>query len=400
MRLGRDFHALWIGQTISVFGSAVSSLALPSVAILALHATPLQVGTLSALRFAAFPILGPAVGVWADRMARRPIMMVADIVRALALGGILLAAALHHVTFVQLAVAALVMGVGSVFFDICYQSYLPSLVDRSALPAANARLEFTNSAASIGGNGLAGPLIAAIGAPFALGVDAVSFVVSTISLALIRTREPARPERTGDAPSFLAELREGIDVVVHSPILRSISACTATTNFGVSMGGAVFLIFAYRQLHLSPTVMGIVFAVANLGFAGAALAMWCQRRFGLGMTLVLSAAAEGIVSLCLPLAAFAAPIAIVFGVELLVTFLVPIYNINQISLRQAIVPHALQGRMNATVRTFVWGTLPVGALAGGLLGNLAGSVPTLIVAGLIQALACLWILASPVIRLR
>ncbi len=400
VRLGRDFNALWFGQTVSLFGSAVTQLALPSVAILTLRATPLQTGVLNALGFAAFPVLGLAVGVWADRTARRPIMIVADLVRAAVLAWVLLAAFLHHLSFALLAVAATVMGIGSVFFEICYQSYLPSVVERASLPAANARLEFTRSAGQIAGSGLAGPLIAAIGAPFALGVDALSFLVSTVSLAIIGTREDFSCERPAAARSFIAELREGLDVVVRSPILRAIAACTATSNLGSSMSGAVLLIFAYRQLHLSPTVMGLVFALANVGFAGAALATWSQRRFGLGVTLVLSSGASGLVALCLPLAAVFAPVPIMFAVELLITFLVPVYNVNQVSLRQAMVPQALQGRMNATVRTFVWGTMPVGALAGGWLGNTAGVVPTLVVAGVIQALACLWIATSPVLRLR
>ena len=400
MKLGRDFNALWFGQSVSLFGSAVTALALPSVAILTLRATALQVGILNALEVAAFPVLGLAVGVWADRARRKPIMIVADLVRAAVLASILLAAATHRLGFVQLAVAAAVMGIGSVFFEICYQSYLPSIVARAALPGANARLEFSRSVSQIAGNGLAGPLIAAIGAPFALGVDALSFLVSTLSLALIRTREPAKAPRSADSPSFLADLREGIGVVAGSPILRSISACTATTNFGSGMTGAVFLIFAYRQLHLSPTVMGIAFALANVGFAGAALATWFRRRLGLGVTLAAASFAEGIVAFCLPLAALGSPIVVIFGVELLTTFLVPIYNINQVSLRQAMVPHELQGRMNATIRTFVWGTLPLGALTGGFLGNAIGPVRTILVAAAIQLLASLWIIASPVVRLR
>ena len=370
------------------------------MAILTLHANPLQVGTLNALEVAAFPVLGLAVGVWADRLARRPIMIVADLVRAAVLASILFAAATHRLGYVQLAFAAVVMGIGSVFFEICYQSYLPSLVDRAALGGANSRLEFSRSVAQIAGNGLAGPLIAAIGAPFALGIDALSFLVSTLSLAIIRTREPAKPPPAGDAPSFLADLREGIAVVWSSPILRSISACTATTNFGSGMTGAVFLIFAYRELHLSPTVMGLAFALGNVGFAGAAFATSFKRRLGLGVTLALTSFAEGIVAFCLPLAALGAPVVVIFAVELLTTFLVPIYNINQVSLRQAMVPHELQGRMNATVRTFVWGTLPLGALAGGFLGNALGVVPTILVAGTIQLLASLWIVTGPVLRLR
>ena len=399
MKLGRDFNALWFGQSLSLFGSAVTALALPSVAVLALRATPFQVGVLNALEFAAFPILGLAVGVWADRLARRPIMIVADLVRSAMLASIVVAALTHRLGYAQLALTAAVMGIASVFFEICYQSYLPTLVDRAALTSANSRLEFTRSVSQLGGSGIAGPLISAIGAPLALGVDAVSFVVSTISLALIRTPEPAKPRATA-ATSFLGDMREGLAVVAGSPVLRSITACTATLNFGTAINGAVSLIFAYRQLHLTPTVLGIVYAIGNIGFAGALFATRLQRRFGLGVTLALAAVAQGAIALCVPLAIFGAPAAVIFAAQLVTTFVMPVYNINQVSLRQAMVPHALHGRMNATIRTVVWGTLPLGALAGGLLGNAIGSVRTIVAGSIVQLLGTLWIVATPVFRLR
>ena len=400
LSLGHDFGALWFGQSLSLFGSAVTFLALPTVAILALHATPSQVGLLGALEFAAFPILGLAVGVWADRSRRRPIMIAADALRAIVLATIFAAALAHRLTFAHLAIAAALLGIGSVFFEICYQSYLPTIVRRDDLPAANARLEFTRSLAQIGGNGVAGPLIAAIGAPLALGVDAVSFVVSICSLALVRTRERVPAERPGDARSFLQDLRDGCEVVFRSPALRAIAGCTATSNLGGSIVGAVLLVFAYRDVHLSPTTMGVVFAASNLGFAGAALATWCARRVGLGVTLAVTIFAYGLAGLCLPLAASFAPAAVIFAVELVSAVVTPIYNINQVSLRQSIVPAALQGRMNATMRTIVWGTLPLGSLVGGFLGSTIGVVPTIRIGGAIEALACVWIVAGGVVRIR
>ncbi len=398
--LGADFGALWFGQTLSLFGSAVTFLALPTVAILTLHATPSQVGLLGALEFAAFPILGLAVGVWADRFRRRRIMIAADALRAVVLATIFGAALAARLTFAHLAIAAALLGIGSVFFEICYQAYLPTIVRRDDLPAANARLEFTRSLAQIGGNGLAGPLIAAIGAPLALGVDALSFVVSILSLALVRKPEFAPPARPRHARSFVVDLREGLDVVLRSPALRAIAGCTATSNFGGAIIGAVLLVFAYREVHLTPTTMGVVFAASNLGFAGAALATWCVRRLGLGVTLAVTMFAYGAAGLCLPLAASFAPAAVIFAVELTCAFVTPIYNINQVSFRQSIVPPALQGRMNATMRTIVWGTLPLGSLVGGVLGSTIGIVPTIRVGGAVEALACVWILTGSVVRIR
>ena len=395
----RDFVVLWAGQTFSVFGSAVSVLALPSVAILLLQATPLQLGILEALAFAAFPVLGLFVGVLADRTPRRGVMIAADVVRAAALVSIPLAAAAHALSFAQLAIVAFVTGTGTVFFDICYQSYLPSLVSAGELSRANARLEFTRSAAEVGGTGLAGLLISAIGAATAVGVDALSFLVSVTSLLAIRKREtpPVRENRT---TTVLGDLRVGVACVFGSPVLRTIAASTATSNLGHSMLSAVLLIFAYRELHLQAATLGLVFAVANVGFIGAALATRSTRRFGLGATLAGSNLIGGLAPLFLPLALYAAPVAVIFAVTLVQTVMTPIYNINQVSLRQTIVPQALQGRMNATMRTIVWGTMPVGALAGGVLGSTLGIVPTILVAGTVTTSACLWILCGPVRRLR
>ena len=373
-------------------------LALPSTAILLLHANAWQLGVLEALAYAAFPVLGLAVGVFADRLPRRGIMIVADIVRALALGSIPVAAARGVLGFPQLASVALVTGIGSVFFEISYQSYLPSVVTTADLSRANARLEATRSAAQVAGNGLAGLLISTLGAALAVGIDALSFLFSVGSLLAIRVREPH--VRAGGTSNFFSDVRAGIACVFESPVLRTIAGCTATSNFGSSMLTAVFLIFAYRDLHVTAVTLGLVLACANLGFIGAAFATRLTRRFGLGRTLFTSMLASGLAPLLLPLALHAPAIPILFVSELLQTCVVPIYNINQVSLRQTIVPPHLQGRMNATMRTLVWGTMPVGALAGGALGNALGIVPTIYIAATIMSSACLWLLFGPVRRLR
>ncbi len=375
-------------------------LALPSTAILLLHVNAWQLGVIEALAYAAFPVLGLFAGVLADRLSRRRIMIVADLVRAVALGSIPLTAAHGSLTFMQLAIVALVTGIGSVFFDIGYQSYVPAVVARGELSRANARLEAMRSAAQIGGNGFAGLLISTLGAARAVGVDALSFVVSVASLIAIRSREAPLQGSSAGTSTFYGDLRRGISSVFGSPVLRTIAGCTATSNFGTSMLSAVFLIFAYRELHVSAVTLGFVLACANLGFIGAAFATRLTRRFGLGRTLVASMLVSGLAPLLLPLALHGAALPVLFVSELLQTCAVPIYNINQVSLRQTIVPQALQGRMNATMRTLVWGTMPFGALAGGVLGSALGIVPAICIAAAVTSCAFLWLLLGPVRRLQ
>jgi len=263
-----DFLKLWAGETVSEFGSQVTLLAVPTVAILVLHAGPFQVGVLTALEFLAFPTLGLVAGVYADRLRRRPIMIACDIGRLLALGSIPVAFLLGALTLEQLYIVALLTGIFTVFFDVSYQSYLPALVDRSNLIEGNTKLEVTRSASQISGPAVAGVLIQWIGGARAVAVDAFSFLASALALALISTPEPEpRPSTASGATGFIPEMREGIEVVFKSPILWRIAGCTATTNLGSNMiFGAVFLVFAYRDLHLSAAVVGIIFGISSVGW--------------------------------------------------------------------------------------------------------------------------------------
>jgi len=388
---------------VSVFGSQVTLLAVPTVAILILHAGPFQVGVLSALEFLAFPTLGLVAGVYADRLRRRPIMILCDIGRALALGSIPLAFVLGVLRLEQLYLVALLTGIFTVFFDVSYQSYLPALVDRPNLIEGNTKLEVTRSAAQISGPAIAGFLIQWIGGAKAIAVDALSFLLSAIAIITIKKPEPEpKPGTASGATGFIPEMREGIDVVFKNPILWRIAATTGTTNFGSNMiFGAVFLVFAYRDLHLSAAVVGIIFGIGSVGgLVGALLASRAARTLGLGLTLAVAIAIGGLANLAIPLASLGAAPVILSALGFITLTMVPIYNINQVSLRQAITPDRVQGRMNATMRTIVWGTIPIGAFVGGILGTAIGVVPTVVVGSLIEALAALWIVLGPVIRLK
>ena len=398
-----DFLKLWAGESVSVFGSQVTVLAVPTVAILILHAGPFQVGILSALEFLAFPTLGLVAGVYADRLRRRPIMIVCDIGRGLALGSIPVAFLLNLLTLEQLYFVALLTGVFTVFFDVSYQSYLPALVDRPNLLEGNTKLEITRSTAQVAGPAVAGFLIRWIGGAKAVAVDALSFFLSAIALASIKKPEPEpQPSTASGTSGFIPEMREGIDVVFRNPILWRIAACTATTNLGSNMVfGAVFLVFAYRQLHLSAGIVGVVFALGSVGaLAGAFLAGWVARKIGIGPTLGVTIIVGGLALLATPLALVGAPAVILATTGFIEGLTIPVYNISQVSLRQAITPDRVQGRMNATMRTIVWGTIPLGAFIGGILGTSIGLVQTIVLGGILSTLAASWIVLGPVIRLR
>jgi MFS family permease len=401
-----EFLKLWTGQTISQFGTQISQLAIPLTAALVLSASPAEMGLLSAFEFAPFLLLSLFAGVWVDRMHRRPILIVADIGRALALGSIPLAAALHALQMEQLYIVALVVGVLTVFFDVAYQSYLPVLVRRDHLVEGNSKLEVSRSVAQIAGPGIAGALVQLITAPMAVLVDALSYVASVISLLFIHVAEPpparhARP--TGEAASIWTELREGLGVVLGNPLLRSIAGCTATSNLFGNALQAVYVLYVTRELGLEPAVIGLIFAVSGPGaLLGALLAGELSRRFGLGRTIVGSIFATGLASLLIPLAS--GPPAVVIGTLMLASFVGglgnPVYNINQVSLRQVITPDHLQGRMNASMRFIVWGTIPIGALLGGTLGEMFGLWPTIMAMALAELTAPAWVIFSPVRQLR
>jgi MFS family permease len=401
--LHREFVKLWTGQTISQFGTQVSMLAIPLTAALVLNASAAQMGLLGAFEFAPFLLLSLFAGVWVDRMLRRPILIVADVGRTVLLASIPLAALLKVLTMEQLYVVALLTGVLTVFFDVAYQSYLPVLVSREHLVEGNSKLEVSRSVAQIAGPGIAGALVQLVTAPIAVALDALSYVASVISLLFINVPEPPPKRESEQNRSIWTELREGLDVVLGNPLLRSIAGCTAHSNlFGNAMQ-AVYVLYITRELGLQPATIGLIFATFGPGaLLGSLLAGAAARRFGLGRTIVASIALAGLANLLVPLAS--GPPVLMVGMLMAAAFFGgvanPVYNINQVSLRQAITPDHLQGRMNASMRFIVWGTIPIGALLGGALGQVFGLWPTIAAMVLAEMLAPAWVLFSPVRELK
>jgi MFS family permease len=403
-----NFLKLWTAETVSVFGSQISALAIPLVAASYLHVGAFEFALLGVLQFLPFILFTLPAGAWVDRLRRRPIMITGDLGRAIALITIPIVYALNSawLTIWQLYVVAFVTGTLTVFFDVSNQSYLPSIVERDELIEGNSKLQISQSAAQIGGPGIAGVLIQTIGAPFAVVADALSFVWSACFVFLIRKPEPAvlhpADEQAGNRPSIATDVRQGLVFVLRNPSLRGISFGTASSNLFSSAGQALLLLYVLSELHLGAGQIGVAFALGNVGaLVGAFFANRVARWFGLGPTIVGSLFLGGLdlvfVALA-PVGGDAVPFLIAgafFG-----GLSQMVYNINQVSYRQAICPPRMQGRMNATVRFLVWGTMPIGSLIGGAVASVIGLHETIWIAAILGFIPALFPLLSPVRHLR
>ena len=345
-------------------GSAVTQLALPLTAVVLLAASTFEVGLLSAAATLAFAVIALPAGALVDRRPKRGIMIACDAARLLIIGSVPVAWAAGVLTMWQLYAVAVTAGVCTVFFDVSYQSFLPALLKQEDLLDGNGKLGVTQSFAQLAGPGLGGGLVGAFGAAGAVSADAVSYAISVASLLGIRYREP-RPEPTADQaagrPSLRAEIAEGLRFVVGDPILRKVVACTGTANLFASMAGAVEIIFLIRVLHVRPAAIGLLFALAAVGgVAGGALSGRMARWLGSARVIWFSILVFGLPQFLPALAEPGWRVALV-PIGFATAFLAGVvYNVAQISYRQAICPPRLMGRMNAAVRWIVWGTMPLG----------------------------------------
>jgi hypothetical protein len=279
-----DFLKLWGGQTVSAFGTQVSALALPLLAVSVLQLHAFAFAALSAIEFIPFTFLSLPAGVWVDRLPRRPLLIVADWGRALALATIPIVYAFGALTVWQVYAVALVTGALTVFFDVAYQSYLPSLISREQLNEGNAKLELTRSTAQLGGPGLAGILVSALTAPIAVAVDAASFALSAFSITAIRRHEE-RPTRSNATRSMRREIIEGLRYVLGHPYMRPSLIYVAISNFFTNGLFAILILYAVRQLHMSAAEIGLMFSLGNAGFlVGSVVGPRTSRRIGIGPT--------------------------------------------------------------------------------------------------------------------
>ncbi len=396
-----DFLRLWAAQTVSLCGTQVTALALPSLAILVLRASPLEVGVLAALPWIAFPVVGLAVGVAVDRLPRRRLMVVADLGRMLALGSAPVAFALGLRAMAYLYAVAAVVGLLTVVFEVAYQSYLPTLVARGSLVEGNAKLALGEGAAQVAGPALGGLLIGAVGAATALTADALSYAASALCLGMIAASDGPPVAATGVRRARIgAEMRDGVGFALRHPVVRALAVASMVQNLGTSIADAVVLIFAYRGLHLTPGAVGLLTAVGSLTFVlAAATVARVTRALGVGRTLFVSTLLGACAYLVLPLGLLGLPWLAVALWRVLFGLHLPSYNVNVISARQAVIPDALQGRVIATTRTVIFGVLALGPLMSGALATAIGPAPTILIGGSIFLVGALPLLARPVIAL-
>lgn len=405
MRLGGlggnpHFMRLWVGQTVSVFGSMIGNFALPFVALLTLEASPFQIALLGIMGLIPGFLVSLFAGVWVDRLPRRPVLIWSDVGRFLALLSVPVAALLGVLSMPQLYLVAFVNGVFGTFFDVAYHAYLPSLVRRDQLVEGNSKLSASASVAEAGGFGIAGWLVQWLTGPIVILVDAISFLFSALSIAAIRQPEPPVKKTEGGGNARL-EAKEGLQAILHQPVVRTLVGSNVLLAFFSRIFGSMFLVFATREVGLSPGVQGMIYSIGGVtSLLGAVLAGPLTRRYGLGKTLVFS-------MVMISLGSFAPTLAVGVGVVTILLYILnqlltdpawTLHNINELSLRQALVPNQVLGRVNGSVRFLEFGANLLGMFLGGVLGELLGARATLMIGALGGLISAFWLLVSPVWR--
>ncbi len=397
-----DFRKFWAGRTISLFGSEITMLALPMTAILTLDATPAQLGILTAAATLPSLLVSLPAGAWVDRLHRRPVLIGADWGRALLLGSIPLAAVLGLLRIEYLYLVAALASVLTVFFNVAADSYLPALIPRGQLVEGNSKLAASESLAQIAGPGVGGVLVQLITAPLTILVDAGSFLASAVCLQFIRTDEPSPP--AGDqAQRIWHEIGEGLRLLTREPVLRAFAGCSSTLNGFGGIGDALFNLYALRHLAMSPALLGTIYALGSVAWLfGALLVNRVTLRLGLGPTMLLGALLIGVANLLVPLAGvlLGAALPLLVCRSLLLGIANPLYNVTSTSMQQTLTPPRLLGRVNASMEFIGVGTLPLGALVGGMLAEALGVWNALLIGALGGLLAVLWLQLSPVRSLR
>lgn len=380
-----------------MLGSQVSQFAIPWLAAVVLHVSPLEFSVLGIVELLPFVVFALPAGVWVDRLPRRQILILADAGRAVLLATIPVTYAFDMLSYWQLLTTAFLVGTCAVFFDVAYLSYIPSLVSRDDLVRANSRLELSFSVAQVAGPGMAGALISALTAPYAIVLDAISYVISLGFVIGIRYREgvPARAP-AASKPKMIHEARDGLRFLLGHAWLRAIAISTAIANFFISLTWAVLLLFLTRTLQLSSFDVGFIFALGSCGSILAALLTGrVQHRMGVGGALVLPALLIS-AQLAYPLAPSSFPIPVLIVGLLFANFGIVAFNITQRSLRQAVTPARLLGRTNAAMRWIVWSTMPIGSLCGGGIATVFGVRTALWVGGAGATVAVVPLLRSSV----
>ncbi len=395
-----DFRNFWLGHTVSSFGVQITTVAIPLIAALMLDASPLEMGILSAVEFLPFLLISMFVGVWVDRKPKRPMMIVSDIIRAVVLLGIPIGIFIDALTMATLYVIAAIVGINTVIFEIAHTSYLPTVVKNDELVEGNSKLEFSSSSATVVGQSIGGVLIQVFSAPLSILFNIGTYLLSAMYLAFIKKQEEPIEVPEGTKQDMWAEIREGATFVFQNNVLRAILFGTVIFNLFTYVIEPIFILYITRTLELTPVYIGLIFSMSGVGaLLGALIAEPIADKLGVGKTLVCSLVLAGLVSLIIPVATLlptVPAVILIMAMYMIDAAMVIVYNINQRSLRQSITPPTLQGRMNACMRTFGWGVIPIGAVLGGWLGGFIGTTPTLIVGAIGLMCSSIFIIFSSV----
>lgn len=396
------FIRLWAGQTISVFGSLTTRVALPFTAIIYLDARPFEVALLTSADVMAGILFGLLAGVWVDRLPRRPIMIAADLGRASIIGSIPLAAVAGRLTIEQLYVVAFSAGVLTMFFDVAYQSYLPTLVKTEELVEGNSKLAASASVAEFGAFSAGGWLVQLVTGPGAMLVDAVSFVVSAVSLGMIRQKEPPPILGAGRA-SVRDEIVDGLLTVARDGVLRTVAVSWISLSFASGTFAGIFVLFVTRDLGFSPGVQGVIYGVGGMtSLFGALAADQARRSLGVGgaMAAGLLLGSAGVLSIVVSPRVSAVAVVLLVSQQVISDPGWTIYEINQISLRQAMAPPQMLGRVNAGVRFAGLIAMLTGSLLAAALAGPIGARGVLALGACLPIAGAAFVLLSPVRRMR
>ena len=398
-----DFLKLWVGQTISRFGSVVTRTALPLVALLVLEAGPLELAYVVIAQSLSVLVVGLVAGAWVDRLRRLPILIATDVIRAVILLSIPIAQGLGVLRMEQLYVVAFLEGSLATLFSAAYPAYVPSLIGVDRVVEGNSKLAMSASIAEVGGPGFAGALVQIVSAPFALLVDALSYIVSAISLALIRAPEPPRPPRETTS-RISREVIEGLSAVRRHPVVFPLALRSILGHISGAFYGVLYSLYLLNELHLDPFLLGVVISAGGVGsLVGSVFASRVVNAIGLGPAILWMALGASAIGLLTPLAqgpVFVAAL-MVFLPQLIGDGLQTIEGVAEISLVQGLIPDRLLGRANATLEVVSHGIgYPIGALIAAGIAESVGVRGAIFVGWAGMAASLLFIVFSPIPRVR
>ena len=366
----RDFLLFWSGETVSKAGTALTTVAMPLVAVQVLGANTFMMGVLGASLWLPWLVVGLPAGAWADRLSKRPLMIACDLVSACLFLSVPVAAWLGILTIGQILVVSLITGCSSVFFTAAYNAFVPFLVGRDHIFAANTRLLGSEHAAQVVGPGIGGLIAQLAGAVFGLVVDSLTFLVSAVCLRSIRAREPAGGRTSVRGGGIRGEILQAIRFVVRDPYLKVLAANSAAVNLCLSGVQALMVVFLVRTVGLGGWAVGAVAMVISLGgIMGAALAPKLSRLMGPARVLLVFSPLSAVVGLLFPLANHGAGLVLCLLGAMLWSVGAVMNNVIGGSFRQTYCPQEMLGRVAASIRFVIFGIMPIGSLLGGLLGT-------------------------------